>query len=228
MSRLILWDIDGTIIRSDGLGALAFERAVAAVIGSTPAERVAMSGKTDPQIALEWLEALQIAQAHLHLPKVLENLQAELRLAADELAARGSVLPGVVEVATALAKEGIVQGILTGNLAPNALVKLEAFDLHHIFDLELGAFGSDHADRTKLVPIALERVRKGLGIVVEPAETWIVGDTPNDLACAKAAGARCLLVATGNYTTDQLEGLGADAVRPDLSDPDEITKLLAD
>ena len=135
-------------------------------------------------------------------------------------------LPGVTELLPRLARTaGVRQSVLTGNIAPNAVVKLSAFGLDQWLDLEVGAFGSDDADRNQLVPVALERVRRLRGDEVPAAQVWVVGDTANDLACAQAAGARCLLVATGRVAYDELAGLGADAVLPDLSDTDGVASL---
>ena len=228
----VLWDIDGTLIRSNGVGSLAFERAVTHVVGSPPAARVAMAGKTDPQIAREWLEALgaaAVGTAALDalVDEVLERLEHEMSVARHEMTSRGHVLPGVESLLERFRDDPkVVQTVLTGNIEPNARVKLEAFGIHVLVDLEVGAYGSDHPDRTRLVPVALGRVRQLRGATVEPTRTWVVGDTPRDLLCARAAGARCLLVATGGYGEDDLAGLGADAVMADLSDVEAVAALL--
>ena len=124
------------------------------------------------------------------------------------------------------ATEDVHQTLLTGNTAANAAVKVTAFGLEEWLDLEIGAYGSDHADRRELVPIALERARRRRGLDVDAAHTWVVGDTANDLACARAGGARCLLVATGRSSFDELEALEPDAVLADLSDVDAAVRIL--
>ena len=106
------------------------------------------------------------------------------------------------------------------------MVKVAAFGLDPWLNLEMGAYGSDHADRNELVPIAIDKVRAARGHRYRPDQVWVVGDAPNDLACARAGGARCLLVATGRPTFDELEALGPDALRHDLSDVDDIVALL--
>jgi phosphoglycolate phosphatase-like HAD superfamily hydrolase len=116
--------------------------------------------------------------------------------------------------------------VLTGNIAPNALVKLASFDLDRLLDLEVGAFGSDHADRNELVPIARERVARLRGKRFASFEVWVVGDSENDLACARAGGVRCLLVGTGRAGLDELRTLGADAVLADLGDTDSVIEIL--
>ncbi len=227
MPRLILWDIDGTLVRAGEIGAAIFDRAFETTLGRRPTDRVLMSGKTDPQIVLEYLTEFDLADAHTHVPAILDELAAELATAAHEVRSGGVVLPGVAELLPRLAADDTVeQTVLTGNIAPNALVKVAAFGLDRWLNLEMGAYGSDCADRNKLVPVALDKVQAARGRAFEPHEVWVVGDAPNDLACARAAGARCLLVATGRPRFEDLKALGPDVLRRDLSDVDEIFDLL--
>ncbi len=229
--RLVLWDVDGTLIRTRGIGAEVFDRAFEQLLGLAPTaritERVRLSGKTDPQIALEYLQLMEIEDPLRHLDQVLALVEAELAAAAPELAALGAALPGVAELLARLAAdEGVCQTLLTGNLAANAAVKVAAFGLDRWLDLEIGAYGSDHADRCQLVPIALERARRLRHLDVDPDDTWVVGDTARDLACAQAGGVRCLLVATGGSPFSELAPLDPDALLEDLSDVDTAFKIL--
>ena len=227
MARLILWDVDGTLIHSRGIGAAVFDRALERVIGMAPSSRLVLGGKTDPQIALEYLEAMAVDDADGKLSLVVEAVEAEVAAAATLLAETGNPMPGVPELLARLAaEEGVHQSVLTGNTAANAVVKVSAFGLEKWLDLEVGAYGSDHADRCQLVPIAVERARRLRAWDVDAATTWVVGDTGNDLACARAAGARCLLVATGKVPLEELERLGPDHVLPDLSDTDAVVRIL--
>jgi phosphoglycolate phosphatase-like HAD superfamily hydrolase len=231
VGRLILWDIDGTLLRAGPVAREAFGRAVASVVARAEheIEFVQMSGKTDPQIAREMLvlAAVEEAAAEDHVPAVIAHLEAELATAEALFRENGTVLPGVVEVLEAMeADPDVTQTILTGNTAANARAKLDAFGLTGFFDLEIGAFGSDAADRLALVPIALDRARRRRGIEFAPEDVWVIGDAPNDHACAKAAGVRCVLVATGRPAMEELEALGADGLLPDLSDVDGVLELL--
>ncbi len=227
MTRLILWDVDGTLIHSRGIGAAVFDRALEQVVGSAPASRLLLAGKTDPQIALEYLEAMAVESADEKLALVVEAVEAEVAAAATLLAQTGEAQRGVPELLARLAAEPDVhQTLLTGNTAANAAVKVTAFGLERWLDLEIGAYGSDHADRRQLVPIALQRAELLRGLEVDPSNTWVVGDTANDLACARAGGARCLLVATGSASFDDLEALGADHVLPDLGDTEVVLRIL--
>jgi len=227
MPRLILWDIDGTLVRAGEVGAEIFDAAIEKILGRRPSDRVVMSGKTDPQIVAEYLLDFDLPDAPSHVPAILVELEAELVARAQEISDRGFVLPGIEELLARLAAdEDIDQTVLTGNIAPNALIKLSAFGLDRWLNLEMGAYGSDHADRNELVPIAIDKVRAARGHRYRPDQVWVVGDAPNDLACARAGGARCLLVATGRPTFEELEALGPDALRHDLSDVDDIVALL--
>jgi phosphoglycolate phosphatase len=223
MDRLILWDIDGTLIRAGAIAGEAFARAVERVLGRAIGEHgVRMSGKTDPLIAAEILRVVDGDPALA--PTVIEHLEAELAGAEAALRDGGRVLPGVVDLLSALgATEGVVQSVLTGNTAANAAVKLAAFGLDKWIDVSIGAFGSDHPERNRLVPVALERAGADR---FAPEHVWVIGDTPFDLACAQAGGVRCILVGTGRIPLSELEGLGADAVLPDLSDTDAVLELL--
>jgi phosphoglycolate phosphatase len=228
VTRLILWDVDGTLIHSRGIGAAVFDKALEQVIGVAPTSRLQLAGKTDPQIALEYLSAMAVDEADSKLPIVLEAVEAGVAEAAAHLAETGEPQRGVRELLARLAAEDDVhQTLLTGNTAANAAVKVTAFRLERWLDLEIGAYGSDNADRTQLVPIALERARRLRGLDVGPSATWVVGDTAFDLACARAGGAHCLLVATGGASLDELQGLGADHVLPDLADTEATVRILA-
>jgi phosphoglycolate phosphatase len=230
VARLVLWDIDGTLVRGGGVARDVFDEAVTAVLGRHPGEhRVRMGGGTDPQIALEILAyaGLEDAEAAEHLPAVLAALERGLHAAAEDLRRHGTVLPGVPDVLRALdADPAVWSTVLTGNTQANALVKLAAFQLTPWIDVEIGAFGSDDADRTALVPVALDRARRLRGLDLDPDDVWVVGDTPRDLACARAGGVRCALVATGHVSLDELRSSGADAVLEDLADVDGVVQLL--
>jgi len=229
-ARLILWDIDGTLLSAGAVARTAFDAAVESVIGRHPGDHgISMSGKTDPLIAREILENAGVSprQASALMPEVLAALERELRNAAEPMRSDGKVHPGVRRILRLLDDDPLVlQSVLTGNLEANARAKLAAFGLDGFFDLDVGAFGSDHHDRLRLVAIALDRVRQRRGWLPDPSDVWIVGDTERDLLCARAAGARCFLVGTGRFPLDQLAGLGADHVLADLGDVEGVLSVL--
>lgn len=190
---------------------------------------VRMSGKTDVGIAMEILAFAGLSESDVanRLPVVVARLEAELAGATQLVRDQGELKPGVEKLLGRLHDEPLVlQSLLTGNTAANAAVKVGAFDLDRYLDLEVGAYGSDHHDREQLVPVALERAERLRGRRFDPTQVWVVGDTPRDLACARAGGARCLLVATGKFDVDQLAAAGPDAVVGDLADTDGVLALL--
>lgn len=223
----VLWDVDGTLVHTAGVGAAAFATAVETLFG-VPAggHGVSLAGKTDPQIAREILTVLDLHDAGgAHLPGLLAETERLVAAGRDEIRARGRVLPGVVALLEELQRCGVVQTVLTGNTAANAAVKLDALGLRGWLDLEVGAYGSDDADRNVLVPVALRRIEERYG-AADPTRVWVVGDTPLDAACARAGGVRCLLVASGFADRAALEAAAADHVVDDLTDTEAIVTLL--
>jgi phosphoglycolate phosphatase-like HAD superfamily hydrolase len=227
--RLLLWDIDGTLLSTGTIGRRAIMLAVSVALGTGTLPALDLGGKTDPQIATELMHLFGMSPAEIDalLPEVITAVEENLVGTEAEIVREGHLKPGVAELLERLADApGVVQSLLTGNLAANAAVKVGAFGLQRWLDLEIGAYGSDHADRTELVPIALERARRLRGEHYEPDEVWVIGDTANDLACARAGGVRCLLVGTGTHGHEAVAGLDADAVLEDLSDLDAVLSAL--
>jgi phosphoglycolate phosphatase len=208
---LVLWDIDGTLVRSAGHGRWAFEEAFRAVVGREP-EPVDYAGRTDKQIALAMLAGEQD-----HLPRVLEELAAALELRKEAMRAEGYAYPGVPEVLEALhGRDEVIQSLLTGNIRANAVVKVSAFGLERWLDFEVGAYGSDpHERRSDLVAVARRRAAEKYG---EPTGAVLVGDTPLDVSAAQEAGARAVAVASGFADREALKASGPDAFLEDLAD----------
>jgi phosphoglycolate phosphatase len=224
---IILWDIDGTLVRGKGgrVSVGAFTRALqrASQLNSEVVYPKNVAGQTDSQIALEVLTAAAIAEADAHalLTPFGEAYLAELEQLRDELRQDMLVLPGVPEVLQQLQQLGVTQSLLTGNLQSVARLKLDLVGLDGYVDFDIGAYGSDHHDRTCLVPI----VRQRLGS--RPQDNIVVvGDTPRDIACARAGGVRVVAVATGNFKRHELEQHSPDAVLDDLSDTQTVVTTL--
>jgi phosphoglycolate phosphatase-like HAD superfamily hydrolase len=132
----------------------------------------------------------------------------------------------VVDALAALRELDALQTVVTGNIEPVARMKLAAAALVDHLLLDVGGYGSDHHERAELVHIACRRIETAHR-PVDPRHTWVVGDTPRDLACARAAGVRCVLVATGTHSLESMRDLGADAVLPDLADLDQFLELVS-
>ena len=227
IDRLLLWDIDGTLVRAGHLSAAAFDRAVAEVTGAEVTGRPVMSGKTDPQIVREYLAILGVHEGEDTVERILLRLETTLAEFAPRLPETGEATPGAAAILRRMADDSnVLSSVLTGNIAANAATKLAAFGLDRWLDLEAGAYGSDHADRTMLVPIAMRRAAELRNARCRADQVWVIGDTPRDLACARAAGVHCMLVGTGKTPADELATLGADAVLDDLSDTEAVAKIL--
>lgn len=217
-TTVMLWDIDGTLLRTPGIGVRAFVLAVERATGFvwTP-ERLDFGGRTDPDIAARILQSAGLHDPLL-VPRVLEALVIAYEEIAVDLQTAVRVLPGVAQVLAALDDRNAIQTVVTGNLRESAVAKIAAANIGRHLRLELGGYGTDHVERAELVRLALARVAAA-GAEFGPADVWVVGDTPRDLACARANGVRCALVATGTYSIEALDDIGADLVLADLSDP---------
>ena len=231
--RLVLWDIDGTLVQAGDVGRDIFTEAFRAVVGRAPdrvaARMLAMAGRTDPEIALGFLAAHEIAEGERHLPAFSEALVTALAAKAALIRERGRALPGARATLAALDRaDGVVQSLLTGNVQPNALLKLASFELDGYLDFEVGGFGSDHRDRPSLVEVARTKAERKYGTAFTGRATVLVGDTPLDVAAGRAGGARVVAVATGPYGVEELQATGADAVLPDLRDTEAaVAAILA-
>lgn len=227
--QLILWDIDGTLVTTAGHGRDAFFEAFEAVFGR-PVEDdppIAMGGRTDHSIALEILDMGGVENAEEHLPAMYDALHEALNARAADIAAQGAPQPGVREAIAAIDRRGgAIQSLLTGNIELNAHVKLAAFGLDALLEMDIGGYGSDHGIRAELVGIARAKAREKHGVDVPPERVTLIGDTPLDIEAAHANGARALAVATGPFTVEELDQAGADAAFEDLSDTAAVLAAL--
>jgi phosphoglycolate phosphatase-like HAD superfamily hydrolase len=220
---LLLFDIDGTLIRSETPAVLdGFDRAFREVFRiDRLLHHIDTSGMIDRQILAE------LARLHGREP-TLDEVLAACRIIAEHCRTSPFttiVLPGVSELVGVLRETGYPLGVLTGNVQEVAWLKLRASGLADAFGF--GAFGDDADQRADLVPIALERARQTMDFDVPAHRTWIVGDTPRDIACARSNGVRVIAVATGRWTADQLAEHAPDALFPDLTDAAGFLAALA-
>ena len=225
-TKLILFDIDGTLVLTGGAGGRAMARAFEDVFGLQHGmASISMAGRTDA-----WIVAQMAANHGLPCtPEVFHRFHdAYIGHLLDEIHKPGpqkGILPGVRNVLDVLADHrGAHLALLTGNFERGAQIKLEYFDLWRYFGA--GAFGDRTHDRNSLLDTALARVAAAGGPVITAAETVIVGDTPLDVAVAIAGGARSLAVATGSYGVDALRASGADIVVEDLMDVEAVLEGL--
>jgi len=236
--NLVLFDIDGTLVLTGGAGLRAMNRACAELVGHADAlSGIPVAGRTDRIILSEVVarlgRALDAELLALLRGRYLANLREEILAPGappigEFLGPRGgvkAVMPGIRELLDALEQRpDVFLGLLTGNFEEGARIKLDHFDLWRYF--RCGAYGDDAEDRNALVPFAVERARRCGLPEIAAGKVFVVGDTPHDIACARAAGATPVGVATGGFTVDQLAATGADIVFKDLGDREAFLQLL--
>lgn len=226
-SRLILFDIDCTLVDTGGAGMAALREAAAILLaGGREVPALDLAGSTDSGIVRQLhahfgVECDGNAEAAFYAA-YLERLERNLLVPDSD----GRVLPGVVDLLERLvADKRFVVGLLTGNIAAGATLKTRRFALDRFFGF--GAFGDDHHDRNRLGPVALGRAEALHGRRFEPARAVVVGDTPKDVWCGRAFGARTVAVATGRFDREALAAEDPDVVLDDLSQVDDVVAHLA-
>lgn len=225
-ATLVLFDIDGTLLLSGGAGRRALNRAFQELFTVPDAfNGIPVAGRTDTTIFAEALGRVAIdADTATHerfYTRYYEFLEVEIQHPGP----RKGLMPGVRQLLERLkARADVSSAIVTGNFRRAARIKLDHFNLWHYF--VCGAFGDDAPERDYLVPIAVERA-KASGVHVELVhQVVVVGDTPLDVKCAAAVGARSVAVATGSFDEKALAASGADNVLADLSDPEKFLQLV--
>lgn len=222
-TALVLWDVDHTLIENSGVAKETYSLAFELLVGRAPALRPATDGRTDGQIIRELLAAEGVEVTPAMEAGLLDALAAAMDRNAAALAERGHALPGTSAAISALgARPGLVQSVLTGNIAHNARVKLAAFGLDRRLDLTIGGYGCDHVDRAALVGIAQRRAEAAHGVAFGRDSTLLIGDTPRDAEAGRDGGARVLGVATGVFSEQELLAAGADLTVPDLRDTEAV------
>ena len=213
---IILFDIDGTLVRTGGAGKAAMEDALRHAFGIAEInDTVPYSGRTDRAIGRDLLAVHGIHPTPANASKLQDAYLAHLP---PSLAKHGGkVCPGIGELLAALQpRTDAVLGLLTGNVRAGARTKLGHFGLWDYF--ACGGFGDDHFDRDDVARMALAEVRSHVGRDVDPADVWVIGDTPLDVRCARAIGAKAIAVATGWHPFEELAGCQPDFVFNNLSD----------
>ena len=226
--KVVLFDIDGTLLWTDGAGRRAVNQAIYEVYGTPAAEAHEFDGKTDPQIVRELMRLGGAADDTIdaRLNEVLARYVELLHLELARDVHTDKTYPGIAPLLDALeARDDVLLGLLTGNVHAGAFAKLEAVGLaRHRF--RIGAFGSDHASRAELPAIARARAEALLGHAIAGEDVVVIGDTPSDVRCGLGIGARAIGVATGRYSVDDLRACNAAAVFSDLSDTDAVMRAI--
>jgi phosphoglycolate phosphatase len=207
---LVLWDVDHTLIETRGVGRAIYDRAFLAATGRPLDQLATISGRTELDIMRESLRLNGLQPTDETVNRLAAALIEGYEDARDELATQGRALPGAHATLAALADNPTVfQTVLTGNLREVARIKLEVFDLDRFLDLDAGAYGDDHTERSELVALAQHRATQRTGTPFDNNTTILLGDTPNDVAAALTAGVRVIGLATGKTTLAELHDAGA-------------------
>jgi phosphoglycolate phosphatase len=217
--KLFLFDIDGTLLTTDGAGRAALKSAGADLFGiEEDLKTISVSGSTDTAIVQEILQRHDLEVSTANVNRYLGGYLVRLR---QHLTSQsGAVLPGVISFLGVLAQDGEAIGLLTGNVRRGAEIKLTA---HGIWDrFSFGAFGDDHSDRNQLGPIAKRRAAAAFNTEFAEHDIFVIGDTPKDIACARAFGAVAVAVATGRYSSANLSEHNPDHLFRDLADTKEL------
>jgi len=222
--KLLLFDIDGTLITSGGAGQAALRHAMRDAFGvEEDLSGTIVAGNTDSGIARELLQKHGLPASPENIASLLDAYLHQLpqRLSLH----RGALLPGIRELLEDLrGRPEFLVALLTGNLARGARIKLGHFGVWEFF--EFGAYADDHHDRNELGPVARLRALDSHGEDFPPERIYVIGDTPRDIACGKAIGAKTMAVATGDYPLDELASCGPDLLFSDLGDTPAVIRAL--
>lgn len=231
--RLVLWDIDYTLINAGGLSRNLYGVVFAELFGRELPAVAPMAGRTDRAIILDTLRGAGIGEPARHVDAFIRGLTVQAPRFGERVRAGGRVLPGAAEALAAIAAAAdgqgsgpTVQSVLTGNIRPLAETKLGALGLTGHLDLDAGAYGEAHEERARLVPLARRAAAAAYQADFGGEATVIIGDTPFDVAAALACGARAVAVASGGFTAGELAAAGPHALLPDLADTRRVVDVI--
>lgn len=226
--KLILFDIDGTMLKSEGVGRASMESALQSVFGSPGGAEYRYDGKTDKQIVREVMKLEghddSLIDQRMHL--VMEHYVGGLEERIQSGKFRVHTLPGIPQLLDVLEKrDDVILGLLTGNIVEGARRKLAAAGVD-FSRFRVNAFGSDNEHRPKLPAVAQQRAKESLGVDLPGDRIYVIGDTPADIACGRELGARAIGVATGHYSVADLAAHNPFAVFEDLSDTAKVVETI--
>jgi phosphoglycolate phosphatase len=226
--RLVLFDIDGTLLSSEGLGRASMRRALKEVFGSPGNPSYRYDGKTDKQIIRDVMRLEGHSDAHIdsRMERLIALYVEGLRAGVQSGEFNVRPLAGVVEILDQLEpRDDVVLGLLTGNIEPGARIKLSAAGINPD-RFRINAFGSDHEHRPELPAIARRRASETLGLDIAGDRLVVIGDTPADIECGRSLGARAIGVASGHYTVEELETHNPYAALPSLANTQQVLETI--
>lgn len=224
--QLLLFDVDLTLVNSGGAGRRAMTRAFEDVFGKRNGlDKVSFAGRTDRAILREAMLLNGLKWTSLSEDDFKQAYLRYLEIEIEKPKPAKHIEPGVPQLLEVLSnRSNITVGLLTGNWRGGAGIKLKHFNLLHYF--RLGAFADDSEDRNELAQFAVQRFEESAGRKIQPQEVYVVGDTPRDVACARAFGAKCVSVATGLFSFAELEASRPDYLFRDLSNTQDFLEIL--
>jgi phosphoglycolate phosphatase len=228
--RLVLFDIDGTLLNSGGLGRASMQRALSEIFGSPGSPSYRYDGKTDKQIVRDVMRLEGHSDEHIdsRMGRLIDRYLHGLKQGIESMKFNVRPLEGVVEILDALeARDDVVLGLLTGNVEKGARAKLAAAGIDPD-RFRVNAFGSDHEHRPELPAIAQRRAGEHLGVEVAGEKVIVIGDTPADIECGRELGARAIAVASGHYSVEELQKHNPYAVFPSLKDTGKVLQTILD
>lgn len=221
--QILLFDIDGTLINTGGSGVESLRRAFVELFGCLPPDDIPIAGRTDRGIAREMFRARAVADSTENWDRFRATYLGHLRTLLPQR--QGHVLPGVAALLQHLAvRDDVTLGLLTGNVAEGARLKLRHFGLDHHF--AFGGYGEQAVDRNAVAEAALAEAQRTLNGAIHPARVWVLGDTPLDVQCARHIGARAIAIATGIHSKRELAQTRPDLLLDDLSQPGPFWRAL--
>ncbi|MHB8973327.1 MAG: HAD hydrolase-like protein [Pirellulaceae bacterium] len=222
---VLLFDIDGTLIQTGGAGGAALMTAFADLFGIAEPREVPFSGRTDRGIVRNLFHIHGVDDTDGNWHRLKDEYLRRLLMYLPQR--EGLVLPGIERLLDHLAdRQDLAVGLLTGNVRDGARIKLEHYRLHHHF--AFGGYGDLHADRDDVAREALAASRAHVGHELSPDQVWVIGDTPSDVRCARAIGARVAAVATGWHSRERLAAAAPDLLLDSLDPSDEFLQRLGD
>ncbi len=223
--KLILFDVDCTLMDIPELGRRMFPPMFREVYGKETDFSPQAEGLADQAIVYKYMEIEGLTKEEIEA-KIQEAVRVLIEVFKKDIEKdlNPFILPGVRELLKRLKDEGYHLGLLTGNLEGIAWEKMKRSGMDGIF--EFGGFGSDAVERDDLVPIARKKAEQILGKEIDPEDIIVIGDTPKDVSCAKAGGAKFIGVSTGHFSKEELESSGANIILPDFSDTEHVMKTI--
>jgi phosphoglycolate phosphatase len=227
MPRLVLWNVDHTLVDVGRVTREAYAEAFQQVTGRPLVRLAPTAGRTESEIIFETLAFNDVVTTEDHLGRFMTALGEAFTARRKSIRKDGRVLPGAREALAAVARlREVVQSVLTGSIEPNAVAKLTALGLDKHLDFTVGGYGSETYPKAALVELARTRTAEKYGGPIAEAATVLIADSPNDVRAAQIARARTIAVATGNATQTELRTAGADVVLSTLAETDQVVRAI--